>query len=940
MKRIAILADPALQPLPSYTAQDARRALPGARTIDLNQLAELSRREFDVLVLPYRDGDLSGPPLQGLIRFHEQGGGLLFLGDTPHVGRSYPYRNSQAPDLRMTRGRDDITLCGMTERGRAILGDLPGFDQMLDRPMPGLRIGAFSPDECHNLLVCKAGFKQLSPVVFIERRHERFLGARCAVVGFDGGEPRENLLGVCELTWAFNPGLLTRDWPGADILVARLADAVRPPAAGLAIEFGPVVQAGDTTPVRLAVRTPDGLSRSVLPVAPAPQGPQLVAHELKIANSTLRVERTRFGCLPGEPPPLSFGFSIFRCFRTPAVDEAYRDFFRSTAKLGMQYARMALAWEDLEPEPGRYLWDVPDQLLELAASEKLPAFFWVFPTARGSGLSEAGLPAWALREPSIDRYGKPGNFPCIWSPFYRERYFAFLTALSQRYARDPRLSRFVFDFGNSDFAYSYHYYGCRGDIFDYSPHEQKAFARWLEHHRFPLEELSRRWGRTFAHYRDVVVPFAEQREAWMLYDAFRVWGVHQGIKESVGLIHRHAPAKAPPDFPGHGLGSIADLSTYPVHAMARRWDQVQRHPPEKVEAHNTGAQWGGEAWQVGGRYPDYDDALFQSIRLEADYLTIPGPDLGVWEDDIARVAMVRRSLAGARRLPPRIAIMDRMSWNDWNSLAQVGSRLDQPVDLVNGTCRYDYAEYRLFVLPPNEVEQTSRGPRSMLPLDEDYYRELLDAVERGLRIVIFPQTGRGDPLNPMRRLWGLDRITYSPRTPREVNYPTSWGGGTATGAAHGILGAAGGEVLLQDAQGEALVVFLPRGKGGFILVGYDAGVDSLDGDFRYDRTDTLARHTLVRLLGHLGLAAERLRSGQACCYKEYLFRGDHDVVLLYSHHAEARPLELEFRPRRAPRRVFDLAFGTEFPVKPAGEAGWYRLQLELPPSRGVYLVME
>lgn len=940
MNRIAILADPAVTPLPSYTAEDARRALPGAGLISLDELSTLSRNDFDTLVIPYQDGDLSGAPLAGLIRFHEQGGGLLFLGDTPHVGRSYPYRNSQAPDLRLTRCRDPITITGLTAKGQQLLGDLPDFEAVLNRQMSGLRTSAFAPDECHNLLVCKAGFKELSPLVFIERRCEQFLGAKAAVVGFDGGEPRENLMGVCNLPWSFSPGLLDRAWRGADAMVSRLATAVAPEPVGLAIELEPVVTAGYVGPVTLVKRMGNTMERTALAATPAPAGPQIISAEVKLGASTFRVERTRFGCLPGEPPPLSFGFSVFRCFRQPSVDEAYRDFVRTTGTLGMQYVRMALAWEDLEPEPGRYLWDVPDQLLKLAAEEKIPAFFWIFPTARGSGLSEGGLPAWTLREPSIDRHGKPGNFPCIWSPFYRERYFAFLTALAQRYAHDPRLARFVFDFGNSDFAYTYHYYGDRGDLFDYSPHEQAAFARWLEYRAFPLEELGRRWGRTFSAYAEVPVPFSEQVEAWLLYDEFRTWGVHQGIKQAVGVIHQHAPTKAPPDFPGHGLGSIADIGTYITHTMARHWDQLQRQPPELVEAHNSGPQWGGEAWQVGGRYSDYDDALFQSVRLQADYLTIPGPDLGVWENDIARIGMIRRSLAGAQRLPPRLAIVDRMNWNDWSSLANVGTRLDQPVDIVSRTCRYDFSEYALFVLPPDEVEQTSRGPRSILPLDEGYYQELLDAVQRGLRILVFPKTGTGDHLNPLRRRWGLADVTYSARTVRTVKYPASWGNGVATGAATSPSVAAGDEVWLRDEQNQPVVVFRPCGKGGFILAGYDAEPDGLDHGFRYDQADHLSGHTLVRLLQHLKLAPERLRTGQTCCYKEFLQCGERDAVILYSHHAGARSLTLCFKPRRAPQRIFDLAFGEVFPVTPAPEPGWFTLQVTLHPARGLYLVIE
>jgi hypothetical protein len=970
---IAILEDPAIAPLPSYTAADVRRALEMAglafMMVDMNALAGLDRSLADVLVLPYLDGDLSGGPLEGMLRFHRLGGGLVFLGDTPHVGRSFPYRNSQAPELRLTRCRDPLQIRGLTEMGRAILGDLPDWERMLGRQTTGVRTSAFPPDECHNLLVCDAGFQLLSPVVLIQRRHPDYLGARVVVAGFDGGEPRENIMGVCRLPWTFDPGLLDREWVGADVMVVRLAAAARPPELAFAIDFDPVVPSRNSQPVSLLARNLTGaprditcsllcgdtmlltdLSATLAPGsceaiakidAPCPDGPQDFLLQASEGGKTFSATRTRFGFLDTpDSPPLSLGFSIFRVFRTPAVDEPYRDFLRSTRKLGMQYVRMILAWEDLEPRPGNYIWDVPDQLLELSATEGLPAFFWVFPTARGSGLGEGGIPEWTLREPAIDRDGRPGNFPCIWSPFYRERYFAFLDALARRYADDPRLERFVFDFGNSDFPYTYHYYGDRGDLFDYSPHEQAAFARWIEMRRLPLSDLSRRWGRELKNYREIPVPLSEQNEAWLIYEEFRTWGVHQGIKEAASIIHRVAPAKAPPDFPGHGLGSIADIGTYLNHAQCAHWEEVQKQPRELTEAHNMGPQWGGEAWQVGGRFPDYDDAVFQSVRLEADYLTIPGPDLGIWENDVGRIAMLRRSLAGARRARPRIAIMDRMAWNDFGSIAHIGARLDQPVDILSRTCRYDYACYDLLVLPPDEIVSTSCGPASLLPLDDGYYSEMLDAVKRGLRVVVFPRTGFGDPLNPMRQILGLRDLNYGLPVLQAMKFPHSWGGGSAGGIASVIKGRPDDQVLLSSNHGRPLALFRSCGLGGFVLPGYDTSPDSLDAEFRYDCSTTLCGHSLARLLQHLGLAPADLRTGQSCCYKECLFSEKRDFLLLFSHLPSSLSIDVDFRSSRSPRRIFELSSGTWHDVLPGSTDGWFHFPLTLPPGKGHYFVVE
>ena len=972
MKPIAILCDSLISPLPSFTAQDVCRALSDAdipwRLIDQSGLAELTREENDVLVLPYLDGDLSGSPMEGMLRFHRQGGGLVFLGDTPHVGRSYPPRNSQAPDLRMTHCRDTLSITGLTPKGLEILGDLPDWSSMLGKPMVGVRTSAFAPDECHDLLLCEAGFKHLSPIVLIDRKHPEFLGAKVVVAGFEGGEPRENILGVCERPWTFNPGLLDRSWAGADLLVVRLILAALPPEIALAIDLDPVLPEGNVSNVSLRIRNLGSVRRkldvsclangSLLSeemacvlephetslvftheplVAGGPTSFQAVASE---AHETWTVERSRFGVISAQDcPDLAIGFSVFRVFRSPCVDEAYRDFFRSTAAMGMQYARLALAWEDLEPEPGRYDWTVPDQLLRLSDEYGIPVFFWVFPTARGSGLSEGGVPEWTLREPSIDRFGKAGNFPCIWSPFYRTHYYSFLEALASRYANDDRLKRLVFDFGNSDFPYTYHFYGDRGDLFDYSPHEQQAFAKWLESRRFPLDDLNQRWERNFSSYSEIPIPLSEQKLAWLLYQEFRIWGVHQGIKDAVAIIHQKAPTKAPPDFPGHGTGSIADLSTYVLHAHAKNWLEQEKLSPELTEAHNTGYQWGGEPWQVGGRYPDYDDALFQSIRLEANYITIPGPDLGVWENDISRIAMIRRSLAGAKRQKPRVAVLDKLSWNDWGSLAHVGSRLDQPVDIISMTCRYDFTCYDVLVLPPDEVISTARGIASLLPLDEGFYTSIHQAVRRGLKVVVYPRTGMGDPLNPLRRLWGLEDISYGPRASMRVEFPPTWQGGTAEGKCCSVQCRKDDAVLLKNEANEPVAIFRQEGAGGFLLVGFDSSEDSFDGAIRHDSEPYLGCHTLARLLGHLEVTETHLHTGQINCYKEFLTRGDDEFLIFFSHQQRELLMSCEFQSQKNVVNLLELASGKTVPVFKTERQGWFRFEFSLPKEKGFYFVV-
>ena len=924
-----------------------------------------------MFVLPYAQGELGAAGLAALLRFHAQGGSLLFLGDTPHQGAWYPYRNSQAPRFHLTRATDSLVLQGLSDKGREIFGEFPELAPFIGQRMSGIRTSAYPPDVCHGLLRGGGHFKDVSPIVFVERKCREFFGAKLAVVGFDGGEPRENVLGVCHLPYVFEPALLHRNWPGSRHLVVSLVAALYPEAVAAAIDLSPWAAAAATAPVSACVR--NLLDRPVEQVAvrleidgaPVPAGGATIARlaagetvclppvrlpvragpaEFKAVvrgpdGLAAPAVRTQFGYLPFSPRGDGFGFSTYRAFGPGGVDDAFRYFIREMARTGMQYVRFAVSWEDVEAHPGRFDWTVPDPLLALAAETGLQAYFWVFPTARGSGLGDAGIPEWAIREPAIDRHGKAGNFPCLWSPYYRRHYFGFLEALVARYAADPRLFRFVFDFGNSDFAYSYHYYGGPGDEFDYSPHEQKAFADYLEKRlRMPLAELADIWGRPFAAYADVPVPYAENTRAWLVYDEFRRWGVHAGVMAAAQIVLRHAPQKAPLDPPGHGLGSVADLSTYTYSALGRNWNRIPPEDRAAADVHNAGPEWGGEAWQVGARFADYDEAVFQSVRLGANYFTVPGPDLGAWENDLARTGMLRRTLMDARRLPPEVAIIDRMNWDAFRSLAQVGARLDQAVDLLSPACRYDLGAYKLLVLPGHELYAAYDGMRTLLPSDRRYYERLRDSIRQGLNVLLFPRTGSAPQTRALREILGLADVRYGDRKPVRVEFPDSFGGGAAAGAGPGVQ--AEGEILLADTEGRPLLVRRPLGRGAVLLAGYDNAADSLDGAFRYDQAATLCEHTLPRLLRHLGLQPQGVESGQACLYKELLHQDDRTWLLLYSHHEGPLDLRLRCAVRTPVAQALDLATGARHPLVPAVDRpGWCDLRLTVAPHRGVYLLL-
>jgi hypothetical protein len=640
-----------------------------------------------------------------------------------------------------------------------------------------------------------------------------------------------------------------------------------------------------------------------------------------------------------------YGFSTYWSFQEPTVTPEYGVFCAQMARRGCQYVRANVPWEDIEPQPGSYSWDVPDQLLDVASAEGISLQFWMFPTTRGSGLSDGGVPRWILQEPALDRDGTPGFFPSLWSPFYRKHYFAMVDQLTRRYAHAAALSCFVLDFGNSDFPYGYNYYYNDPTLFDYSPWERDAFARYLrEAVALPLDGVSELFGRRFADWAEVPVPFVEQPAPFREYLSFRTWSIRQGIEEVWRICRANAPSKVPPDMPGHGLGSISDLHAAALESKARHWVEEQAAPPALTAMHNAGPTWGGEPWQVAGGYPQYDPHLFSSVRYNAFYFSIPGPDLGVNGEDITRVGLVRRTIMGASRPVPRIAVLDDLGARD--SLSRLAVRLDQEVDLITPRHRYDLACYSLVVLPPADRPartETGGGPGYLLPRDEDWYVRLLSSIERGLHVLVFPASGdeNGKPHRHLRKVLGIEDVRYGPRRKMSVAFPGSFGGGTTTGMSASVE--ARGETILSANDGSPVLVRVPRGRGGIFLAGYDGRADSLDRGSDPWTSDSLGEHTLARLCLHLGLGPTDVSTGQLNLPKSLLRRGAAEYLVLLNDRGKDVDAGIALRCAAGTRDCLDLVSGQVLPLASVGTgvgaAGSMTVNLTVPGGQGRYLAL-
>ena len=945
-----IFHDDAFQAMPEYDYTDVSKAVTGSglKCVMYNhrQIAAITRQCCDILIVPYIRGNFSEDAFDAIINYHAAGGSLLFLGDLPHKNKWYPLRNSQASELHLTRCYDDFAICpddagveALTDKGCEILGALKDTEFFSGKTIPGLRVTAFPPDVTFPLLRIRSSShaETVSSLAVVERHCRNFLGAKLAVVGFIGGEPRENVDGAYQREWKFESGLLTRRWQGIDHVVLKLIEWLQPVQFAAAIEIKPCRVAGENdnpsillknlsdaeitcrrlrfclddkilwqdADVSIPPRTMHSIS-----LPPLEQGPGIHRYTLLINDDTTAAATAAARIMPADSvKPDTYGFSTYWSFRKPEISNEFKFFCDEMQSRGCQYLRANIPWEDIEPEPGQYDWRITDEMLKYAGNSGLSVQFWLFPTTRGSGLADGGVPWWSLREPAIDRHGSKGFFPSLWSPFYRSHYFAMVDQLTSRYAREKVLKKFVMDFGNSDFPYGYYYYVNDTSLFDYSKFEQQAFALYLkEELKWDLNKISFCFNRKFKHFTEVPVPFVEESEPWRIYLGFRTWSINQGNSAIRTIIKNNAPDKMPPDPPGHGLGSIADISTYFYESKAKHWNEERQYAPKLVDSHNFGKTWGGEPYQVGGDYRQYADALFQSVRLNADYFTIPGADLGLYGDDIARIGFIRRMLAGAERLKPELAVFDRTAWNDFTSLAHIAARLDIPVDLISARHRYDFSCYRLMTLP--DCDYTDGG-RMLLPDDEQWYQLLLTSVEKGLNLLVFPETcaiGRDKVQRTfLRQIFGLENVKYGECLKSEVAFPESFGGGLMHGNSREVI--TEGDVLLRDGLSRAVLVQRKYGRGSVLLAGYNNSPDSLDPVYNYEVDENIKTHTLIKLCTFLGIVPQRYHTGNVMAYKELIHVHDREYFIIFS--ALQRPVTtiVQIAISEPRQNAYDLASG-------------------------------
>ncbi len=145
-----------------------------------------------------------------------------------------------------------------------------------------------------------------------------------------------------------------------------------------------------------------------------------------------------------------------------------------------------LEWLPLEPEPGKYRWEIIDRLLAEGEQQRLPVLLRIMTASSHSG-QETSTPRWVFERgarytsyevtsanPSSGRPGIVRRAPDFSDPIFLDAHERFIAALARRYDGDPRL--LAIDIGSYGNWGEWHVYGLGKDAQKAAPEIRRRYA--------------------------------------------------------------------------------------------------------------------------------------------------------------------------------------------------------------------------------------------------------------------------------------------------------------------------------------------------------------------------------------------------------------------------------------------------------------------------------
>ena len=217
--------------------------------------------------------------------------------------------------------------------------------------------------------------------------------------------------------------------------------------------------------------------------------------------------------------------------RVPWADSDFADF----ARRGMNGAEINLTWDEIEPQRGKYNFELLDRYLASAARANIGLYliFWESVWAKNP-------PKWiTVRDITSD--GFPALQPPWWDEDSRKAYFDYVARTIEHVNGKPGFGGLFANYGWLDAMWGPVPKGSHG-FTGYAPADVQAFYRWLPSAYKSLGAFNSRWHTTYDDWSHIPVPKPGD-PLFAVYQEFRHESVIQTYDELSKLVR--ARTKAP-----------------------------------------------------------------------------------------------------------------------------------------------------------------------------------------------------------------------------------------------------------------------------------------------------------------------------------------------------------------------------------------------------------
>ena len=166
----------------------------------------------------------------------------------------------------------------------------------------------------------------------------------------------------------------------------------------------------------------------------------------------------------------------------------WADDAKRMAELGITHVRIAeFAWSRMEPRAGEFVWEWLDEAIETLAAAGLKLVLGTPTASPPKWLIDAYPDVLPVRADGVRwNFGSRRHYD-ISSDIYRRECVRFVTAMAQRYGRNPAIVAWQTD----------NELGCHDTVPSYSPAALKRFQAWLQHRYESVSALNEAWGNVF-----------------------------------------------------------------------------------------------------------------------------------------------------------------------------------------------------------------------------------------------------------------------------------------------------------------------------------------------------------------------------------------------------------------------------------------------------------